>query len=125
MIYEFKSRATGTVVTTQDVAERILRIIGKSVQAKGVILPEQMPAAMNALKAAIDSEAKLQSQPQSKALDETQGTAPAKPTAPESGRSEHDGDADEPSVSLKQRAFPFLEMLRDAHSAGKEITWGV
>jgi Domain of unknown function (DUF1840) len=127
MIYEFKSRATGTVVSTQDVAERILRIIGKSVQAKGVILPEQMPAAMNALKAAIDSEAKLQPQPQpqSKARDKTQGTAPANPSAPGSGRSEDDGESDAPSVSLKQRAFPFLEMLRDAHSAGKEITWGV
>ncbi len=109
MIYEFKSRATGTVVTTQAVAERILQIIGKSTPSKGVILPEQMPAAIDALKRAIDTEAQSGSNPRSV----------------DGAHDELDNEPSEPSVSLAQRAFPFLEMLREAYAARKEITWGV
>ncbi len=109
MIYEFKSRATGTLVTTQAVAERILQIIGKPAQAKGVILPEQMPAALEALKRAIDNErnSKAALNPDRTAVNETET------------------DDAEPEVSLASRGFPFLEMLREAYAARKEITWGV
>jgi hypothetical protein len=109
MIYEFKSRATGTVVTTQAVAERILQLIGKSTPSKGVILPEQMPAAIDALKRAIDIEAQSSSNPRS--VDVAHG--------------EPDDESSDAGVSLAQRAFPFLEMLREAYAARKEITWGV
>ena len=109
MIYEFKSRATGTVVTTQAVAERILQIIGKPPVAKGVILPEQMPAALEALKRAIDNERNSR----------------ATPPAERAAVPEPDSDGAEPEVSLASRGFPFLEMLREAYAARKEITWGV
>ena len=46
MLYEFKSRATGNLVMTQKVAERLLAIIGKAPGPTGIILPEQMPAAI-------------------------------------------------------------------------------
>lgn len=109
MIFEFKSRATGTVIATQDVAERILRIIGKSPAAKGVILPEQMAKAIADLQHAIDTEKQAARQ------------------APDSGRNEIDNAGDDTAtpVSLAQRAYPFVEMLRQAMAAGKEITWGV
>ena len=109
MIYEFKSRATGTLVTTQEVAERILQIIGRPAQAKGVILPEQMPAALEALKQAIDNERNSKAAP-----------SPKRPAVTET-----DIDHVEPEVSLASRGFPFLEMLREAYAARKEITWGV
>ena len=53
MIYEFKSRAAGTVVMTQGVAENILELIGKSPGPQGVITVEQIPAAIQTLEAAI------------------------------------------------------------------------
>ena len=28
-------------------------------------------------------------------------------------------------VSLRQRAWPMVEMMKRAHAAGKEIVWGV
>lgn len=113
MIYEFKSRVTGTLVTTQAVAERILMIIGKNIAAKGVILPEQMPAAIAALEVAI-------------AQDRAAAQDGGKQTAAELADGGDDPEGGQPSpISLAQRAFPFLDMLRTAHAAGKEITWGV
>ena len=109
MIYEFKSRATGTVVMTQAVAERILQIIGKPAQVKGVILPEQMPTALEALKLAIDQDR----------------TLPTSPAAHRSAPSDPDAEMIEPDIPLASRALPFQEMLREAYAAHKEITWGV
>jgi hypothetical protein len=99
MIYEFKSRATGSLVMTSDVAEAILQIIGKQKGPQGVIVPDAMPAAIDALNTAI-------------ALQKAAGEKPE----------DEDG---KPKVTLAQRALPFIEMLQRAHSAGKEITWGV
>jgi Domain of unknown function (DUF1840) len=103
MLYEFKSRATGNVIMTQNVAESILDIIGKPRGPQGIILPEQMPAAMAAIAAAVDRER----------------AAVAKPLA-----SDPQPETDEPIIGLAQRVFPFSDMLRRAHAASKEITWG-
>ena len=113
MIYEFKSRVTGTLVTTQDVAERILRIVGKPNERKGVILPEQIPAAIASLENAVARERQAQMQ--------AGQTGAADPRQLE----EEDNDDQPATVSLAQRVFPFLDMLRTAQAAGKEITWGV
>ncbi len=99
MIYEFKSRATGTVVMMKEVAETIFKIIGKEPSSKGVIVPEAMSAAMDALEQAIAKE--------------RQAPPP------------HENAAGEPIIRLSQRAMPFLEILREAKAANKEITWGV
>ena len=108
MLYEFKSRATtGNLLMTQDVAERILDIIGKSPGKTGIILPEQMAAAIATLQTAVQRD--------------RAGSAGA-PAAPTEDR---DGRPLEPAVTLSQRAFPFIEMLKTALAAGKEITWGV
>ena len=108
MIYEFKCRATGTVVMTKTVGETMLDIIGKSPAEKGVITPEQMTAAIAALEQAV-SVAKARE---------------ARPAAA-AGEDRSDGEDDTRLPSLAQRAYPFIEMLRAAHKAGKEITWGV
>jgi hypothetical protein len=107
MLYEFKSRATGSVMMTQAVAERILQIIGKSPQPKGVILPEHMGQAIAALQAAVHAE------------------RAAPPPAKKTTDRIEDEEQSEPAVTLGQRAFPFIEMLRLSLAAGKEITWGV
>lgn len=106
MLYEFKSRATGSVVMTQKVAERLLAIIGKPPGETGIITVAQMPQAIAALQAAV---------------------------ATERATPEHDKQAEEQAreqgrpipVSLEQRAWPLIDMLKAALAGGKDITWGV
>lgn len=113
MLYEFKSKATGNVVMTQEVAERLLAVIGKSPSATGIITVEQMPAAIAALRQAIARERSGAS-----------GPADA-PKGQHKGPEADDQDQAPQPVSLAQRAFPFIEMLETAHGKGREITWGV
>jgi hypothetical protein len=107
MLYKFKSKAAGDLIMLEPNGRRVLQIIGKDPQPKGIILPEQMPAAVTALEAAIAKEEADQ-----KALVEE---AKAKGEAPPHFE----------AVSLRQRAVPFLDMLRRCQKAGKEIVWGV
>ncbi len=107
MLYKFKSKAAGDVILLQANGEQILQIIGKEPAAKGIILPEQMPAAIAALEQAI-----------------AQGQ-PAQADRPDSASDEPDDAAPADRVSLRQRATPFIDMLCRCQSAGHEIVWGV
>jgi hypothetical protein len=100
MLYKFKSKAAGDVIMLEANGRRVLEIIGKDSGSKGIILPDQMPAAIAALQAAIALE-------ESRSEDDTD--------APASG----DG------LSLRQRAVPFIDMLQRNHKAGQEVVWGV
>lgn len=107
MLYEFKCRATGPVVMFQPVAERLLGIIGKAPGPKGVVTPDQMPAAIAALRAAVAQE---------------RAQAAAVPDEAD----EDDEDAKQPPpITLAQRAAPLIEMFEQALAADREITWGV
>jgi len=108
MLYKFKSKATGDVIMLEPNGRRVLEIIGKDAGPKGIILPEEMPAAIGALEAAIAQDEKEQQ--------ELAAEAKAKGEVAR-------GVAD--NVSLRQRAVPFVDMLRRASGAGKEIVWGV
>ncbi len=110
MIYEFKCRATGSVVMTQVVAEGLLEIISISPGTKGIITVAKMPMAIEALESAVALEKgqiKAQANPESTTAKDSAGQDPAR------------------AVTLAQRAFPFVEMIRAAHAAQKDITWGV
>lgn len=99
MIYKFKSRETGDVIMLEAHGEQMLDIIGHPVAPKGIIEVAAMPAAIEALKAAI-------------AGDE----------APK------DADADgrkAPQVGLHQRLWPVIDMLQRAHAADTPVVWGV
>jgi len=109
MLYEFKSKATGTVVMTGEVAERLLAIVGKAPGRTGIFTVEQMGPAIAALQAAVDEE---------KAT-----SAPAVPDTPEDP-DEQAADGRRP-ISLAQRAWPLIDMLRSAQAADKVVTWGV
>jgi len=98
MLYKFKSREAGDVIMLEANGRQVLEIIGKDAGAKGIILPEQMPAAIAALEAAIAQE---------------------KSANEEAGKLHPDG------VGLHQRALPFIQMLRANHKAGQEVVWGV
>jgi len=106
MLYEFKSRAAGTVVMTGPVAERLLAIVGKSPGPTGIFTVAQMPAAIAALQAAVERE-------------KAEAAAPEPPS--------DDGQAADERprpVSLAQRAWPLIDLLRTAHGADKPVTWG-
>lgn len=102
MLYEFKSRATGTVTMLKDVAETILDVIGKQPGSQGIISVDQMPAAIAALE---------------RAVARTRGGAGTDPVK--------DDNEGEPIVGMGQRAYPFIEMLKAAHAAKADVTWGV
>ena len=107
MLFKFKSKAAGDLIMLEPNGRRVLEIIGKSPDPQGIILPEQMPAAIDALEAAIAREEADQ-----KALaDEAKAKGETPPHFD--------------VVSLRQRAVPFLDMLRRCQQAGKEIVWGV
>ena len=111
MLYKFKSKTTGDVIMLQPNGRRVLEIIGKDTQPgsgdKGIILPEHMPAAIAALEAAI-----AQEELERKALIAEALTSNEPPPRFE-------------AISLRQRALPFIDMLRRCEKAGHEVVWGV
>jgi Domain of unknown function (DUF1840) len=56
MLYKFKSKATGDLIMLEPQGKQILRLIGKEAGAKGIILPNEMLAAIDALHAAVEQE---------------------------------------------------------------------
>lgn len=108
MLFKFKSKATGDLIMLEPNGRRVLQLIGKEPSATGIILPEQMPAAVAALEKAVAEEDAAE-----KAAEEEMRAKGEQPAARPEG------------VSLRQRAVPFIEMLRRAQAAGKEVVWGV
>ncbi len=107
MIYKFKSMAAGDLIMMGPTGDHVLRIIGKEPAPKGIIEPAAMPAAMAAIERAVaDEEA-------ARAKAEREAEAEGRALGPREG------------VSLRQRAWPMVEMMKRAHAAGKEIVWGV
>lgn len=100
MLVRFKSDVGGFTMFG-DVAVKLLRITGHSGTVPGAIPAADIPAALARLEAAMSA------QPESEpGADDAQ----ASPDAP-------------PPVSLSQRAFPMLEMLRGAVREKCGIMW--
>ena len=99
MMYKFKSKATGDLIMTQPVGDRVMTLIGKSPSSQGIIEVDQMAAAMSALEAAV---------------------------AVESPRAGDDDDASPraDTVSLRQRVWPLVEMMKRALAEKQPIVWG-
>ena len=111
MLYKFKSKTTGDLIMLQPNGRRVLDIIGKDnaqgSAEKGIIEPTQMAAAITALEAAMAQE------------EEQHQVAVAAALAANEPTPRFD------AVSLRQRALPFIEMLRRCQQAGQPIVWGV
>jgi hypothetical protein len=100
MMYKFKSKATGDLIMAQTVGDRVLGLIGKTPGPQGIIEVEQMPAAMSALEAAVAAEAPLR-------------------------RDDSDASPRADTVSLRQRVWPLVDMMKRAHAEQQPIVWGV
>jgi len=106
-LYRFKSRETGDLVMTSAHGQRLLEILGKDPSGPGIVLPEQMPGAIEAIRQAVAAEEAEQQRLREEAA--ARGEVP-------------------PSfdpVSLRMRTLPFVEMLRRCQQAGVEVVWGV
>ena len=98
MLYRFKSKNMGDVIMLEPNGRLMLEIIGKPPGPRGIILPEQMPAAIQALEAAIKREELTK---------------------------DKDGEGLPEGVGLHQRAKPFIDMLRWNVKVEQEVVWGV
>ena len=108
MLYKFKSQAAAEVIMLQPDAETLLKIIGKSPGAQGIVTVAQVPAAVAALR---------------KAIAEQEAAAFARDVEPAKGEKESEIDPD--GVSLRRRAVPFIDLLEKSAAAGKDVVWGV
>jgi Domain of unknown function (DUF1840) len=107
MLYKFKSKAAGDVIMLGPNGDQVLRIIGKEPAAQGIIEVAAMPAAMAAIEQAIA------------------GDEAARAQAPRDGPATGSAAPAQDRVSLRQRAWPLVEMMKRAHAADQNIVWGV
>jgi hypothetical protein len=110
MLYKFKSKVTADLIMLEPNGRQILTLIGKNDAGslrQGILQPADMPGAVAALEHAIaQDEAALQER-----------LAQAQAEGQVLSRSD--------VVSLRQRAVPFIDMLKRCHAAEKDIVWGV
>ncbi|NML25054.1 DUF1840 domain-containing protein [Zoogloea dura] len=106
MLIIFKSPAGGDVIMFEKNGKDMLEVLGKDpADAKGIVTVEQLPAAIDTLKAAIAAD---------KARQAEQGEPDDADAKPGSG-----------NVSFFQRAVPLLELLERSLKDRKPVTWGV
>jgi Domain of unknown function (DUF1840) len=108
MIYKFKSKATADLVMLETSGQQILSIIGKGggSDAKGIVTVSEQSAAISAIEAAISVEENQRKEAEAEAAKEGRKLPP-------------------PGITLRTRAWPFVEMLRKAQKENAEVTWGV
>jgi len=102
MLVTFKTAAYANITMFGDVAVRLLRFMGHSGKVPGAILAEDIPEALERLKAAVEANPNMAMDPQ--------------------GSKERDGE-EVVHVSLKQRALPLIELLSAAAAAEKNVMW--
>jgi hypothetical protein len=100
MLIKFDSEA-GSFTMNGDVAVQLLRAMGHSGTVPSAILPADIPAALARLKIAVAE------------------TAQAAPDV----AAGDDKRAKEAPVSLRQRAFPLIDLLTRAAERGAEVMW--
>jgi hypothetical protein len=100
MLVRFDSDAGGFSMFG-DVAVKLLQMMGHSGTVPSAILARDIPKALARLKTAAES-------------------APELPPAPEQDTNRSDS---EPKVSLRQRAYPLIELLARAEKRGCDVMW--
>lgn len=103
MLVTFKTEAYANITMFGDVAVTLLKLMGHSGTVPGALMAEDVPAALERLKAAVTEH------PQT-ALDPTTG-AGAK------------DDGEQPHVSLAHRALPLIQLLSAAAAARVHVLW--
>lgn len=106
MIYKFKCKATGDVLMAGPVGDRMLGIVGKPFASQGILQPGDMLAAIRDLELAVaEDESRLSDVKDKPAVDDEAEAADA--------------------VTLRQHAWPLIELLKEAQASDEVIVWGV
>lgn len=115
MLYKFQSPATGDLIMLGPHGDWMLRLLGREPASRGIIEPADMPAAVEALRRAVeqDDQRRAAASPEfAPGIDEEENAdRPARPG--------HE------AVSARQRLWPMVDMLQRAHAAEEPIVWGV
>lgn len=104
MLIKFDSEA-GTFTMDGGIAVQLLKAMGHSGTVPGAILPADIPGALARLKGIVE-----------KSVHE-KNSAISKPAG---GESQAETEA---QVSLRQRAFPLIDLLTRAAARDKEVLW--
>jgi Domain of unknown function (DUF1840) len=99
MLVRFDSEV-GSVTMFGDMAVTVLEMMGHSGTVPSALLAADIPAALQKLKSAL-------------AMTSDESHVPA----------ESNQDDKQPPVSLRQRAFPLVELMERAAARGVDITW--
>jgi Domain of unknown function (DUF1840) len=105
MIYQFRSKAGPDVIMLADLTQRIFDILARPLEPRGILTIEQLPPLITALETAI-----------LKDLEER-----SKSNTAEQENTEKPKLADR----LGQRAYPFLELMKQAKAKDEPVMWGV
>lgn len=117
MLYKFKSKETSDLIMLEPHARQILSIIGKDPSGQGIVLPDEMVAAIKRLHDAIQMEELAKAEAKKLAAEKSQNA--------DASRGNHQTEDLPRHVSLRQRATPFIDMLQRAQAARAEVVWGV
>ena len=107
MLYKFRSKASGDVIMTAEVGDRMMRLLGREPAAQGIFLAAQMAPAIATLEAAVRDEEDSRRRAEAEAAAEGRTLPPPK------------------GVSLRQRVWPLIDMMRRCAAAEEDIVWGV
>ena len=102
MLIKFDSEV-GSFTMDREIAVQLLRAMGHSGTVPGAMLPADLPGALARLQSMVDK-------------------TPANPGKPARGDEDKDKGVDAP-VSIRQRAFPLIDLLTRAAQQGKEVLW--
>jgi hypothetical protein len=105
MLITFQSPASPDVVMLRDLAQYLLGLIGKRLDDRGVIMHDELAHAIDRLEAAISDDAEVEA-----TLEPLHRSA---------------SNQRESRNRLSQRAWPLLDMMREARKTDADIIWGL
>jgi len=105
MIYQFRSKAGPDVIMLADLTQRIFEILDRPLEPRGILTVEQLPSLIISLETAILKD--LEERSKSNATDQE--------------------NSEKPKLTdrLGQRAYPFLELMKQAKAKDEPVMWGV
>jgi len=103
MLVRFRSKESAEFIMLGDIAVKLIQLMGHSGTIPGAIAAEDVPAALQRLREAL----------------EIQGAEPA----PGPGDEVEETGEPEPRVTLANRAYPLIEMLKAAAANDSYVMW--